>query len=138
MRFDRVGATAQDLWIMAETSLTAIERQLDVLKPDILVVDSIQTLYSDEVQASPGSVSQLRAITARLMAIAKGKDIATFVIGHVTKEGAIAGPRVLEHMVDTVLYLQGQRGHHFAFCGLSRIALVPPMRSALSRCAVRD
>ena len=113
MRFDRVGATAQDLWIMAETSLTAIERQIDALKPDILVVDSIQTLYSDEVQASPGSVSQLRAITARLMAIAKGKDIATFVIGHVTKEGAIAGPRVLEHMVDTVLYLQGQRGHAF-------------------------
>ena len=98
---------------MAETSLTAIERQIDALKPDILVVDSIQTLYSDEVQASPGSVSQLRAITARLMAIAKGKDIATFVIGHVTKEGAIAGPRVLEHMVDTVLYLQGQRGHAF-------------------------
>ncbi|MBV71111.1 MAG: DNA repair protein RadA [Myxococcales bacterium] len=113
LRFDRIGARSQNLWIMAETSLRAIEDHIAKNKPDVLVIDSIQTLYSDEVQSSPGSVSQLRAITARLMAIAKGQDIATFVIGHVTKEGAIAGPRVLEHMVDTVLYLQGQRGHAF-------------------------
>ncbi|MEE2755133.1 MAG: DNA repair protein RadA [Myxococcota bacterium] len=113
LRFDRIGARSKSLWIMAETSLRAIEDHVAKNKPDMLVIDSIQTLYSDDVQAAPGSVSQLRAITARLMAIAKGRDIATFVIGHVTKEGAIAGPRVLEHMVDTVLYLQGQRGHAF-------------------------
>jgi DNA repair protein RadA/Sms len=113
MRFDRIGAKSESLWIMAETALSRIEHHVDALRPHVLVIDSIQTLYSDEVHAAPGSVSQLRAITARLMAIAKGKEIATFLIGHVTKEGAIAGPRVLEHMVDTVLYLQGQRGHAF-------------------------
>ena len=109
---------------MAETSLTAIERQIDVLKPDILVVDSIQTLYSDEVQALPGSVSQLRAITARLMAIAKGKDIATFVIGHVTKEGAIAGPRVLNIWWTPCSTFRGSVAMRFVFCGRSRIAWI--------------
>lgn len=113
MRFDRVGAQSDSLWLLAETSLERIESHLDTLKPEILVIDSIQTLHTQSVESAPGSVSQLRAVTARLMATAKGREIATFLVGHVTKDGAIAGPRVLEHMVDTVLYFEGQRGHAF-------------------------
>ncbi len=113
MRFDRVGAGAQDLWLLAETCLERIEHHVAQLKPTVLVVDSIQTLSSESSTSAPGSVSQLRACTARLMALAKGKEIATFLVGHVTKDGAIAGPRVLEHMVDTVLYFEGERGQAF-------------------------
>ena len=113
MRFDRIGGTAEALWIVAETDLDRIDAHIKRIKPSVLIVDSIQTLASDSVSAAPGSVSQLRASTGRLMAIAKGQEISTFIIGHVTKEGALAGPRMLEHMVDTVLYLQGQRGQAF-------------------------
>ncbi len=113
MRFDRLGAKAEDLWLVSETALVRIEKYVEDLKPDVLIIDSVQTLYSEEVTSSPGSVTQLRAITARLMAIAKGREITTFLVGHVTKDGAIAGPKTLEHMVDTVLYLQGQRGQAF-------------------------
>ncbi len=113
MRFDRVGATAESLWLVAETSLARIEHHVGQIEPQMLVIDSVQTLYADEVGSAPGSVAQLRAITGRLMALAKGREIVTFLVGHVTKEGNLAGPRMLEHMVDTVLYLQGQRGHPF-------------------------
>ncbi|MCA9538190.1 MAG: DNA repair protein RadA [Myxococcales bacterium] len=113
LRFDRIGAAAQSLWLVAETSLDRIEAHVAALNPRVLVIDSVQTLHSAEVPGTPGSISQLRAITARLMGLAKGREIVTFLVGHVTKEGALAGPRVLEHMVDTVLYLQGQRGHPF-------------------------
>lgn len=113
MRFDRVGAEAEDLWLMAETSIDRIEAQVATLKPRVLVVDSVQTLFTSEVSSAPGSVSQLRAVTARLMSLAKGREIATFLVGHVTKDGSIAGPRVLEHMVDTVLYFEGKRGNAF-------------------------
>jgi DNA repair protein RadA/Sms len=113
MRFDRIGAKAPDLWLVAETSLQRIEGHIEAVKPQVLVADSVQTLYTEELSSAPGSVGQLREVTARLLALAKGKGIATFLVGHVTKDGAIAGPRVLEHMVDTVLYLEGQRGHAF-------------------------
>jgi len=113
MRFDRIGAKADSIWLVAETALTRIEAHVEKLAPKVLVIDSVQTLYSDDVQSSPGSVAQLRAITNRVMALAKGKEIVTFLVGHVTKEGSLAGPRVLEHMVDTVLYLQGQHGQPF-------------------------
>ena len=113
MRLDRIGGRSVTLWIVSETAMARIEKYVDDLKPNLLVIDSVQTVYSSEVESAPGSVSQLRAVTARLMAIAKGQEIATFLVGHVTKEGALAGPRMLEHMVDTVLYLQGQRGHAF-------------------------
>ncbi len=113
MRFDRVGASAEALWLVAETSIERIEAHVAELKPRVLVVDSVQTLHTSEVQSAPGSVSQLRAVTARLMALAKGREVATFLVGHVTKDGAIAGPRVLEHMVDTVLYFEGRRGNAF-------------------------
>jgi len=113
MRFDRLGAKADDLWLVSETALIRIEKYVEDIQPDVLIIDSVQTLYSEEVSSSPGSVTQLRAITARLMALAKGKEITTFLVGHVTKDGSIAGPKTLEHMVDTVLYLQGQRGQAF-------------------------
>lgn len=110
LRFDRVGATADNLWIVADTSVERIEAHIDEIKPELLVIDSIQTLFTSSLSSSPGSVSQLRASTSRMMAIAKGREVTTFLVGHVTKDGAIAGPRVLEHMVDTVLQFEGQRG----------------------------
>lgn len=113
MRFDRVGARADALWLVAETCLERIEAHVREIEPQVLVIDSIQTLFTEAIQSAPGSVSQLREVTARLMALAKGRTVATFLVGHVTKDGAIAGPRVLEHMVDTVLYFEGQRGHAF-------------------------
>jgi len=110
MRFDRLGIVADTLWIIAETDLDSIEAQVEKMSPNFLVIDSIQTLSCSEIPSAPGSVTQLRQCTHRLMQLAKGQEVATFLVGHVTKEGAIAGPRVLEHMVDTVLYLEGQRG----------------------------
>ena len=113
MRFDRIGADAKDLWIVADTSVERIESHVQTIQPDLLIIDSIQTLFTSGLSSSPGSVSQLRASTGRMMAIAKGQEITTFLVGHVTKDGAIAGPRVLEHMVDTVLQFEGQRGQPF-------------------------
>ena len=92
-----------------ETSIELIEEMITKEKPIFMVIDSIQTMYSEELSAAPGSVSQVREITARIMQICKKQNITTVIIGHVTKDGAIAGPRVLEHMVDTVLYLEGER-----------------------------
>ncbi|MFN3199750.1 MAG: DNA repair protein RadA [Bradymonadia bacterium] len=113
MRFNRVGAQSDSLWLVAETRFEQIQAHVDQIKPDILVVDSIQTLHTDMVQSAPGSVTQLREVTGKLLGIAKGKGVATFLVGHVTKDGSIAGPRVLEHMVDTVLYFEGQTGNPF-------------------------
>lgn len=109
LRADRLGLTADDLYIMAETRLEAILQQAETLNPSVLIVDSIQTVYVDEITSAPGSVSQVRESAARLMSHAKPRDVTVFLVGHVTKEGAIAGPRVLEHMVDAVLYLEGER-----------------------------
>lgn len=107
MRADRLGAFQGELLLLSETSLDLIEEVIERVKPEILVIDSIQTMYKEEIGASPGSVSQVRETTATLMRIAKGLGISIFIIGHVTKEGVVAGPRVLEHMVDTVLYFEG-------------------------------
>lgn len=107
MRADRLGALAGNLYLLPEVDVDAIEARVEDLAPTLLVVDSIQTLYDSAVSSAPGSVSQVRECTARLMRVAKDKQIPTFIVGHVTKDGAIAGPRVLEHMVDTVLYFEG-------------------------------
>jgi DNA repair protein RadA/Sms len=109
LRADRVGACGHALWILAETDLDAILRAARQLHPSVLVVDSIQTVYRSDVPSSPGSVGQVRESAAALLQLAKAEGIATFLVGHVTKEGAIAGPRVLEHIVDTVLYFEGER-----------------------------
>ncbi|MCU0512606.1 MAG: DNA repair protein RadA [Anaerolineae bacterium] len=113
MRAERLGIQSQDLYLLTETSLTAIFNHVYELKPVILIVDSIQTVYTEEVDSSPGLVSQVRECAGRLQHLAKSSGISVFLIGHVTKEGSIAGPRVLEHIVDTVLYLEGDAFQSF-------------------------
>ena len=113
LRAERLGALSPELYVLCESSMDEIEEAIDQLQPDFLVIDSIQTVYLSEVASAPGSVSQVRECTARFMRIAKGQGIATVLVGHVTKEGAIAGPRLLEHMVDCVLYFEGERHHSY-------------------------
>jgi DNA repair protein RadA/Sms len=109
LRADRLGLGAKDLYLLAETAMEAIEAQVAALAPRVLVVDSIQTVYLGGLESAPGSVSQVRECGGRLMLLAKSRGLAVFLVGHVTKEGALAGPRVLEHLVDTVLYFEGER-----------------------------
>jgi DNA repair protein RadA/Sms len=113
MRAERLNSLSPHLFVMAENSLERILDEVMRLKPSIIVIDSIQTIYTEELQSAPGSIGQVRESSAKLALLAKSRDISTFIIGHVTKEGAIAGPRVLEHMVDTVLYFEGDRGHPY-------------------------
>ena len=112
IRADRLGTLSKDLYILAENNLEVVEKQLEAVKADVLIVDSIQTMFLPEIGSAPGSVSQVRECTSRLMKVAKGKNTIVFIVGHVTKEGSIAGPRVLEHMVDTVLYFEGDSFHN--------------------------
>jgi DNA repair protein RadA/Sms len=107
MRADRLGLEAEDLFLLTETNLGNIMEQVTRIDPTILVVDSIQTVYTEDLESSPGLVSQVRECASRLQSLAKSSGISVFLVGHVTKEGSIAGPRVLEHIVDTVLYLEG-------------------------------
>lgn len=109
IRADRLNVNNSKLLMISETNFNTIQILCETEKPDIIVIDSIQTMFSEELSSAPGSVSQVRDITAGLMRIAKTMNIAIIIVGHVTKEGAIAGPRVLEHMVDTVLYFEGER-----------------------------
>jgi len=113
LRGERLGVVAEALYLLAETALEAILDRVRELKPDFLVVDSIQTIFTAALESAPGSVSQVRECAGRLMQLAKGEGIPTFIVGHVTKDGAIAGPRMLEHMVDTVLYFEGDPGHPY-------------------------
>lgn len=113
LRANRLGLGDSTLYVLPETNLLEIEAQINLLEPKMLVLDSIQTMYSPNLSSSAGSVSQVREATSLLMRIAKSKDCALFIVGHVTKEGSLAGPRVLEHMVDTVLYFEGERHSSF-------------------------
>ncbi len=113
MRAKRLGIQSSELYLLSETSFTNIKHHIDQLKPDALIADSIQILYKQELTSAPGSVSQVREIATEFMHIAKGMGISTFLIGHVTKTGEIAGPRVLEHLVDTVLDFDGDRQHGY-------------------------
>ncbi|MFZ5467257.1 MAG: DNA repair protein RadA [Pseudomonadota bacterium] len=113
LRAQRLGLEAEDLQLLAETSVERIVQQAEVLRPGVMVVDSIQTLFSENLTAAPGSVSQVREAAALLTRLAKQRGICVFLIGHVTKEGAIAGPRLLEHIVDTVLYFEGEPGSRY-------------------------
>jgi DNA repair protein RadA/Sms len=113
MRARRLGVAAPGLLMLAETDLEAVVAAIERDRPAIAIVDSIQTMVDPAVEAAPGSVSQVREAAARLLRVAKASGVPIFLVGHVTKEGAIAGPRVLEHMVDTVLYLEGERGQEF-------------------------
>jgi len=113
LRAERLGVTSSELFIYAETDLNLIEGQIQQLKPQFVIIDSIQTIHMPEITSAPGSVSQVRECTAQLMKLAKLGGISIFIVGHVTKEGNIAGPRLLEHMVDTVLYFEGERHHTY-------------------------
>lgn len=113
MRAERLGIHSDNLYVLAETDIHEIDAKIDEVSPDFLIVDSIQTVFNRELSSAPGSVSQVRECTGGLMRTAKQKGIATFIVGHVTKDGAIAGPRLLEHMVDAVLYFEGERHHTY-------------------------
>ncbi len=113
MRFQRLGLSSSHLYVTAEPALENIFQLMDEHSPSVVAVDSIQTVYSTQLESAPGSVSQVRHCADRLMQDGKRKGRPTFLVGHVTKEGTIAGPRVLEHMVDTVLYFEGDRGHAY-------------------------
>lgn len=107
LRAQRLGVAPETLYVLSETNLQSVLNTTDTLKPDILIIDSIQTMYSEDNESTPGSVSQVKDCTMALMHLAKGEGITVFVVGHINKDGAIAGPKVLEHMVDCVLYFEG-------------------------------
>ncbi len=109
LRANRIGKFNESLKLLCETSLGTIEETIRRMKPDVVVIDSIQTMYQENISSAPGSISQVREATSVLLQLAKGMNISVFIVGHVTKEGTVAGPRVLEHMVDTVLYFEGDR-----------------------------
>jgi len=113
LRAERLGISSDGLLLWTETDLVTVEAELDTVKPKVLIIDSIQTVFLPTLESAPGSVAQVRECGGRLMTIAKGRGIATFLVGHVTKEGALAGPRVLEHLVDTVLYFEGEQHHAY-------------------------
>jgi DNA repair protein RadA/Sms len=113
LRSKRLETAAPDLLVVSEVEIESILAMVETTKPEVLVIDSIQTMYNGELTSAPGSVSQVRESTVRLMLMAKKSGIPTFLVGHVTKDGAIAGPKMLEHMVDTVLYFEGDRNHIF-------------------------
>ena len=109
LRANRMGKFNENLSLLCETSLSVVKAVIEKEKPDMVVIDSVQTMYDEDVSSAPGSVTQVRQATSVFLQIAKGLGITVFIVGHVTKEGVVAGPRVLEHMVDTVLYFEGER-----------------------------
>ncbi|WP_099156819.1 DNA repair protein RadA [Virgibacillus ndiopensis] len=113
LRADRLDIKTDLLYVLSETNMYDIANQIEDIKPSLVIIDSIQTIFREEVTSAPGSVSQVRECTSELMKIAKTNGIPIFIVGHVTKEGAIAGPRMLEHMVDAVLYFEGERHHTY-------------------------
>ena len=112
MRGERLGVDAEHLFLLCETNLQAIVAETDALRPDLVIVDSIQTVFSEKIESAPGSVSQVREVATQLMMFAKATGTPVFLTGHVTKEGSIAGPKTLEHIVDTVIYFEGDRHHN--------------------------
>lgn len=113
LRAQRLGAENKNLYLLSETLLENIMKVIQTLRPKVLAIDSVQTLYTGELESPPGNIGQVREVVSRLMYLAKRESITTFIVGHVTKEGAIAGPKVLEHMVDTVLYFEGESGKQY-------------------------
>jgi len=112
MRGERLGLAAENLYLLPETNLENIFGEIERMIPDVVIVDSIQTVFSSGIESAPGSVSQVREVAGQFLLLAKNRTIPVFLIGHVTKEGSIAGPKALEHIVDTVLYFEGERHHN--------------------------
>ncbi len=113
MRAQRLGVDKGEIYVLAETGLAEVIENIETLAPDIVIIDSIQTMFNADISSAPGSISQVRECTMSIMRLTKEKDFTTFVIGHINKEGSIAGPKVLEHMVDCVLYFEGERSTSF-------------------------
>lgn len=113
LRANRLGASASGFYVLSENDLNTVEKRMEQLSPSVMIIDSIQTMYLPEMASAPGSVSQVRECASRLMRLAKLSNCSVFLVGHVTKEGSIAGPRILEHMVDAVLYFEGDRQHQY-------------------------
>ena len=109
IRADRLNVSSDDIYFLSETNISQIEEKIASIEPKFCIIDSIQTMYDEDISSVPGSISQVKEVTARLMYLAKRQNLTVIVIGHVTKDGVIAGPRILEHMVDTVLYIEGER-----------------------------
>lgn len=116
MRAERIGVFEKDMLLLCDNDMDNIERVITKSNASVVIIDSIQTMVVEEVGSAPGTVTQVREVTARLMQVAKQYGIAIFIVGHVTKEGNVAGPRTLEHMVDSVLYFEGDRNHGFRIC----------------------
>ncbi|HKR13233.1 MAG TPA: DNA repair protein RadA, partial [Pyrinomonadaceae bacterium] len=112
LRGDRLGVSAKNLYLLPETNLEKIFHEIDRLRPGTVIVDSIQTVFSSALEAAPGSISQVREVAHQFLLLAKNRGVPVFLIGHITKEGSIAGPKTLEHIVDTVLYFEGERHHN--------------------------
>ena len=134
LRANRIGTFNENLQLLCETNLDKVREVMERKKPDVAIIDSIQTMFDEEIGSAPGSVSQVRESTNVLMQIAKGLGITIFIVGHVTKEGNVAGPRVLEHMVDTVLYFEETGMLPTGSCVPSRTDLAPPMRLVFLKC----
>ncbi|OGF50407.1 MAG: DNA repair protein RadA [Candidatus Firestonebacteria bacterium RIFOXYA2_FULL_40_8] len=113
MRATRLKAVSKDIFLVSETNIKVIEKHIYETKPKVVIIDSIQTIFNEDIPSAPGSVSQVRENATKLMYISKGSGVSIFLVGHVTKDGNIAGPRVLEHLVDTVLYFEGDKNHNF-------------------------
>src|SRR3989339_478407 len=113
MRANRLKAVSKDIFLVSETNIKVIEKHIYEAKPKVVIIDSIQTIFNEDIPSAPGSVSQVRENATKLMYISKGSGVSIFLVGHVTKDGSIAGPRVLEHLVDTVLYFEGDKNHNF-------------------------
>lgn len=113
LRADRLRISSDHLYILAETAFEEIIHHAQAVQPVAIVIDSIQTMYTRQISSAPGSVTQIREVASQLMFYAKRANVAVLIVGHVTKEGSIAGPRVLEHIVDTVLYFEGDKGHPY-------------------------
>ena len=134
LRADRIGAIADTLYLTSETDLGTALAHIDQVNPALLVVDSVQTLASGEVEGSAGGVTQVREVAASIIAAAKARNMCTLLVGHVTKEGTIAGPRLLEHLVDVVCQFEGDKHSAIRMLRAIRTDLVPPTRSAVSIC----
>ena len=131
LRASRIGSFGEEMLLLCETSLETIQGVIERVQPEIVVIDSIQTMYQEDVSSAPGSVSQVREATSVFMQIAKRMGISIFIVGHVTKEGVVAGPRVLEHMVDTVLYFEGDRHVKNRFGSTNEIGVFEMCQSGL-------
>lgn len=129
MRAERVGINNEECYILSVTNIQTIFQVIKELQPEIVIIDSIQTLYTNHIDSAPGSISQIRECAAEFLRFAKETNTPVFLIGHITKDGVIAGPKVLEHMVDTVLQFEGDRHHTYRILRAIKTDLVPLLKS---------